>query len=245
MKIKKIIALLLIICMATLPVQISFTACENKTEDDKNSATSAIEEENKEENGANEENLETAEPEPEPEPETEPEPTESAADIIANAKSFLKEAATGERNDYTGAVGYEFQCLADITVIAVGRPLNGEMYDSHMIYIWSVGSTELLAAAEVTPKSPLDELGFKVARLDTPVMLKSGESYRIVSSEYAGGDQWYDVGTTPDGSPELLPNDECMIIIPAFSGEDTEVYPENQYDPGGINKGYTGVTFYY
>ena len=163
----------------------------------------------------------------------------------AKAISFLKEAATGERNDYAGSVGYEVKCLADMTVSAVGRPLNGEMNNSHTIYIWEVSSQTLLGSAEVTPESTLDDLGFKTAQLSSPISFKAGESYRIVSSESAEGDKWYDVGVEENDAPELVPTADCEIITPAFTGEDVASYPANEHNPGGKNKGYVGATFYY
>jgi len=205
MKTKKIIAMILIICIAIIPVLVSFTACEKKEENGGSSSSG-------------------------------PQP-----------KSFMKEAATGERNDYGGSVGYEFECLADMTVSAVGRPLNGEMNNSHVIRIWEVSSQTLLASAEVTPDSPLDALGFKTANLSNNITLKAGEIYRIVSAEEKEGDKWYDFGTSADQFPDLVPTDDCKIITPVFTGEsEWDSFPMNAYNPeGAVNKGYTGVTFYY
>ena len=171
----------------------------------------------------------------------------AAGDTGPQPKSFLKEAAAGERNNYSGSVGYEFECLADMTVSAVGRPQNGEMKDSHIIRIWDAASQSLLASAEVTPDSPLDALGFFTAQLPAPIELKAGVSYRIVSAETEGGDKWYDFGEKAEEFPDLVPNDDCKIITPAFTeGNQWELYPANQYNPdGAVNKGYTGVTFYY
>jgi len=161
------------------------------------------------------------------------------------AISFMKEAATGDRNNYGGSVGYEFECLADMTVASVGRPLNGEMNNSHTIRIWQSSTETLLASAEVTPDSPLDTLGFKTADLDTTLTLKAGEKYRIVSSEENEGDKWYDVGVAEGDAPDLKPTDDAKITTPVFTGEGAwDTYPGNVHNPGGI-KGYTGVTFYY
>jgi len=163
-------------------------------------------------------------------------------------KSFLKKAETGDRNNYGGSVGYEISVLADMQVTAVGRPVSGEMNQAHTIYIWEVSSQNLLASAEVTPDSPIDSLGFKTAQLSSPVILKAGEFYRIVSAEFVDGDMWYDVGTAADDPiPDLQPNDEAMITTPVFTGEGADEqgsYPANEWNPGGI-RGYVGVTFYY
>ena len=183
--------------------------------------------------------VEVAAPAPLPEPQyTEQNPP---ASFMSGEKSFLIEAATGDRNNYSGSVGYEFECIKDMSVSTVGRPLNGSMKHEHTVYIWDVSTTALLASAEVRPDSPLDNLGFKTAHLDKTITLKAGGKYRIVSSETAGGDSWYDV----DQTYNLIPTADCKITTPAFTGEGAnDLYPTNQWDPGGI-KGYTGVTFYY
>ena len=170
----------------------------------------------------------------------------NGADAGPAPVSFLQKAETGERNDYNGSVGYEILCNTDIEVTAVGRPLNSEMNQSHTIYIWQVSSETLLASAEVTPDSPLDSLGFKTAQLNSPLVLKAGESYRIVSAEFNEGDMWYDIGTSADDPiPDLQPRGEAVITTPVFTGEDAHgSYPSNEYNPGGV-RGYVGATFYY
>ena len=217
MKIKKLIPLILVISMICV-LTLAFSACADDKEDGNNDDV-------KGDDAAAENQPEESAPEP---------------------QSFLKKAETGERNNYNGSVGYEILCLSDITVSAVGRPLNSEMNDSHTVYIWEVSTQNLVASAEIKPDAPLDNLGFKTARLSSPVTLKAGESYRIVSSEYKDGDKWYDVGTAEtDPIPDLQPNSECEIVTPAFSGENEHgSYPNNQYNPGGL-RGYVGVTFYY
>ncbi len=184
----------------------------------------------------------TAAPAPIPEPPAPAAPHPPANDSKpTDVKSFLIEAATGERNDYDGSVGYEFTCLEDMAVSHVGRPLNGAMNNAHMVGIWEVNTKTLLASADVRPDSPLDALGFKTAQLDTTLTLKAGETYRIVSAETAGGDKWYDVGQ----ANSLLPNAECAIVTAAYTAPGAHAaFPENTYCLGG-NKGYTGVTFYY
>jgi len=173
---------------------------------------------------------------------------ENPADEGPVPQSFLKKAETGERNNYGGSVGYEILVSTDIEVTAVGRPLNGEMNQAHTIYIWEVSSESLLASAEVKPDSPLDSLGFKTAQLSSPVILKAGQSYRIVSAEFVDGDAWYDVGTSADDPiPDLQPTDVAVITTPAFTGEGADAqksYPGNEWNPGGI-RGYVGATFYY
>ena len=161
--------------------------------------------------------------------------------ISLDAKSFIIEAAIGSRNNYEGSVGYEFKCLADMTVSYVGRPLNGAMNDSHIVYIWDVSTMKLLASGEVKPGSPIDAAGFKVVKLDKEIVLKAGSHYRIVSAEKRGGDRWYDV----EQAYNLIPTADCLITTPVYTNEWAPgSYPGNVWNPGGT-KGYTGVTFYY
>ena len=162
------------------------------------------------------------------------------------AVSFLKKAEPVDRNNYNGSVGYEISVSSDMQVTGVGRPVSGEMTQSHTIYIWEVSSQNLVASAEVTPDSPTDALGFKTAQLNSPVVLKSGESYRIVSAEFTDGDMWFDVGTdASDPIPDLQANDGAVIVTPVFTGEgEHDAYPGNEWNPGGV-RGYVGMTFYY
>ena len=216
MKFRKFISLLLVVSMICI-LALSFTACESTEGSDSNDAT------NGDSAGG-----------------------DNASDNAPTPVSSLKAAETGDRNDYNGSVGYEFVCSKDVTVSSVGRPLNGEMNQSHTIYIWEVGLQTCIAFAEVKPDSPLDGLGFKTAELNSPVVLKAGEAYRVVSTEYMDGDKWYDVGTSEeDPIPDLQPTDDFQIITPAFTGENEhDVYPANEWNPGGI-RGYVGVTLYY
>jgi len=176
-------------------------------------------------------------------------PTTEKEDPIQNidATSFLKVAETGERNDFTGSLGYEFTCTTDMKVVALGRPVNGKMYDPHTIDIWEVSSKTLVASAEVNPESPRDALGFKFAYLKEPITLKAGEVYRIASSEEAGGDWWYDCGVSGDEEdiPDLQPGDSGAVTRCVFTDAPGE-YPSNGWNPGEKSgRGYVGPTFYY
>ena len=215
---KKSIKLPVAVILAVCAVLFAFASCggDGGAEDTGGNSGAAVE------NGA-------GTPDPGPEP-----------------KSFLKKAETGDRNNYSGAVGYEISVLEDIQVSAVGRPVSGSMDQAHAVYIWEVSSETLLASAAVAPDSPADALGFKTAQLSTQIVLKAGESYRIVCAEYKDGDMWYDIGTSADDPiPDLQPNPEAEITTPVFTGEDAhDSYPSNTYNPGGV-RGYAGVTFYY
>ena len=155
--------------------------------------------------------------------------------------SFITSAIEGNRNDYTGMVGYEFEPRSDMTVSSIGRPVSGTMIQSHTITIWDVSTKSLLASGTVTPSSLTDSNGFKVANLDKTITLKAGQRYRIVSTELSGGDKWLCITE----SPNLIPTGDCRIIIPVYSDPGVmSDYPSNTYTIAGV-KGYVGVTFYY
>ena len=173
--------------------------------------------------------------------DTEPANVNPPANLPDGLQSLLLAAPAGTRNDYTGSVGYEFECLADMTVSYLGRPLNGAMNDTHRVYIWQTSTQMLVAYADITPDSPLDKAGFKVAALDTPVTLQKGEKYRIVSSETSGGDKWYDVRDT-----EVMQlSGDFRFTTSAYTYQGGQnVYPSSTYDPTGI-RGHVGATLYY
>jgi len=171
---------------------------------------------------------------PEPEPQT-------PADIPSELKSLLLEAPAGTRNDYNGSVGYEVECLADMTVTHLGRPLNGTMNDTHRVSIWNTKTNLLVALADIKPNSPLDSAGFKVAELDVPIVLQKGEKYRIVSAETSGGDSWYDVR---DAQVMILSGDfRFTTSVYSYVGGHN-AYPSFTFDPVGI-RGHVGATLYY
>ena len=161
--------------------------------------------------------------------------------INYDATSFIIEPLVGNRNNFTGSVGYEFEVVSNMTVYAVGRPVSGAMNSSHKVYIWDVKTKNLLGSAEVKPSSCIDNKGFKVAELDHPIQLQAGDICRIVSSETNGGDKW--ICVLEDAS--LKPTNDAKVIVPVYTDEASNTkYPLNSYGIEGT-KGYVGVTFYY
>jgi len=154
--------------------------------------------------------------------------------------SMLREAPSGTRNDYNGSVGYEFEALSDMVVTHLGRPLNGAMNFSHRIYLWNTRTNLLVAFADVTPDSPLDVAGFKMAELDMPVVLNQGERYRIVSAETSGGDRWYNV--TDADSLKLTGDFRFTTSVYTYVGGHN-VFPASTYDTA--LKAHVGATLYY
>ncbi len=170
----------------------------------------------------------------------------SVSVIAAEPSSFLTQASQGERFDFGGDVGYEFILNEDVIISALGRPDNsneGGMKEEHTIYIWQVDTEELIVSATVTPDSPVDALGFRTVALDKEYTLLKDTAYRIVSTEIAGGDSWYDIGTAPDGV-SLFPGEIGVITGPKFT-ETNGTFPSNVGPEVDENDGYVGNTFYY
>ena len=163
------------------------------------------------------------------------------------AESFLSEANQhGLRFDYTGNLGYEFTLNHSVTVTALGRPENledgGTQYE-HTLYIWDIDTETLLASAVIGPESPIDDKGFRTAQLETPVTLYVGMKYAITSTEEAGGDCWYDIGTAPDGET-LAVTDVATVTKARFTGT-VDAFPASTGTGRDEGDGYVGPTFYY
>ncbi|MHB1152586.1 MAG: DUF4082 domain-containing protein [Eubacteriales bacterium] len=161
----------------------------------------------------------------------------------ADPVPFLSIAATGERNDFTGNVGYRFKMNEDVVVTSMARPINGGITANHTVYLWEFETETLLTSVTITTTTPADSLGFLTMALTAPVTLKAGIEYCLVSEETADGDKWYDFGTGPDGET-LSPNSDGTIMSPCFTGENG-VFPSSEYSPGEDNEGYVGVTIFY
>ena len=169
------------------------------------------------------------------------EATNIEASLPPGTMPLVLEAPVGTRNNYSGAVGYDIEALTDMTVTNLGRPLNGTMNATHRAYIWNIDTKTLVGFADITPDSPLDAAGFKVAALDKPVNLQKGGKYRIVSDEFSGGDKWYDI---TDSSAFKLSSD-CRFITSSYGAAGSfGTFPDMTYNPVGI-KAHVGVNLYY
>jgi hypothetical protein len=104
------------------------------------------------------------------------------------------------RNDFSGKVGLKVSVTRDVKVTALLRFMVGGNADQHMLEVFDVTGLEhtksSIANASIEMsrflERPLDPLGFAVAPLTEPVLLKSGRTYYVVSNEVAGQDKWMD-----------------------------------------------------
>jgi len=115
---------------------------------------------------------------------------------------FVTSAVPGtQRNDYSGWVGMSITINnAPITVTGLGRMVVPGNTSSHTVKI-----VNALSGSDVSGGSTLVALSgpsgtYSYATLNNPVVLNANTTYYILSQETAGGDRWYDLNTTLQGS---------------------------------------------
>lgn len=157
---------------------------------------------------------------------------------LACRNAFTTEFS-GECDNFDGQVGYCFTVNddSDVVVTGLGRSVSaavrgGKLQDSHTIRLWHDDSQTIIAQVDVCDDNPMDPVGYKYSSLPAPITLKSGQSYRITSSERAGsGDGWF---KSPDRSEDeitamlLASYDTKSITITrdCYSSAVTGAFPE-------------------
>jgi hypothetical protein len=149
---------------------------------------------------------------------------------------LFAQSYTGQRNDFSGQVGFEFVPAAPLSVTALGRSVSGSaLQRSHLVTIWDATTKEALAQVSVSSASSVDAYGFAFKPLASPVTLAQGRSYRLTSSEVAGGDTWMDI---VEISTHLAVADVGPGVYTTGNG-----YPESSYGIG--EQGYGLPTLYF
>lgn len=99
------------------------------------------------------------------------------------------------RNNYDDYVGFKFTVGAsNITVKTVGRWVVSGNSGTHDVAIFNTSGTILGMATVNTSGKPAG--AFAYATLSPSITLSASTDYYIMSFEFVGGDQWYDLGTT-------------------------------------------------
>jgi hypothetical protein len=141
----------------------------------------------------------------------------------------------GTRSDFTGNVGYEFVSRVPLRIIALGRSVSGSVLQrSHRIVLWDTTSHKPLAEVTISPSSHVDQHGFAMEPLSSPISLTADRKYRITSSEVRGGDPMVDIGDLRDHLAVV------EILRGAYAEGDR--YPEATY--GGAEQGYGVPAFF-
>lgn len=137
----------------------------------------------------------------------------------------------GDRNDFYGCVGYEFQPLQNITVYGLIRGNRTPVTSSHLLKLWRVSDTTELASVDINDSSPLDRFGTPYELLATPLRLTANTLYRIASNESIGGDSWK---TNLLLDPTYI-NTSIFDITKAVYSSSQSVYPASD---ASANQGY-------
>jgi hypothetical protein len=101
------------------------------------------------------------------------------------------------RQDFSGWVGMQVRVGATPrTVSALGRWVVAGSTGGHALKLVDGGTGADVPGAAVTVETADAPAGaFRYATLPSPVTLRAGTTYYLVSAETAGGDRWYDYDT--------------------------------------------------
>lgn len=105
-------------------------------------------------------------------------------------------APTTVRNDFTGQVGMRVTVgSADISVRSLGRLVLSGNAGTHAVSLLTTSGQQLATATVDLAGKPAGS--FAYSSLATPVVLRAGSSYLVLSDEVSGGDTWYNYDTNP------------------------------------------------
>ncbi len=159
-----------------------------------------------------------------------------AADSGPSSKGLFTRNHAGQRNDFSGQVGFEFVPAADISVTALGRSVSGgAIRRPHAVTLWDCTTEKPLGRVMVSPASSKDDQGFACEMLATPSQLTKGRSYRLTSAEEKDGDPMMDLG---DLREHLAVADLGPGVYSTGDG-----FPDQTY--GGDEQGYGVPTLHF
>ena len=155
--------------------------------------------------------------------------------------SFFLTVEEPTRNNYSGVTGIQFTVNETITVLALGRPITTTFDQDHTLTLWRAEDQEIIAQAVVGPNSTVYEVdsgSFAYEMLDNDVVLLEGKTYRLMSEEFNGGDNWTTCYMVTPG--EDITDVATIDGIPWGAAD---VYPDG-FD-ATPNKVDIGCTFFY
>ena len=123
-------------------------------------------------------------------------PATTTSTVPATGTPFVSSfTPTALRQDFTGWVGTTFSVGAqNLQVTSLGRWVVAGNTGSHTVKVVDAGTRADVASATVTLAGAAAGT-FRYAALATPVTLRAGGTYYLVTQETAGGDAWYDYDT--------------------------------------------------
>lgn len=159
-----------------------------------------------------------------------------AEDTTSIETNLFTRKYTGQRNDFSGQVGFEFTPAESLSVTALGRSVSGSaLQRTHPVTLWDPVTEKPLARVMVSPSSKVDGQGFAFERLASTLKLEKDRSYRITSGEEAGGDPMMEIG---DIRAHLAMADVGPGVFAVG-----DAYPKQRY--GRAGQGYGLPTFYF
>lgn len=132
------------------------------------------------------------------------------------------------RNNFTGALGFDFTLLQDITISRFGRKFSAQNVSNHAINLWLTVPQTLIASGTVLAASASDSNGFKWVDI-APVTLDKTKHYRIASDEVSQGDLWKDEWT-PTGVLDAV---QFPVIFTVFTATPS-AFPNSTITPGAM-----------
>ena len=116
------------------------------------------------------------------------------ANSVPASQNLFAQKYSGQRDDFSGHVGFEFVPATPLSVTALGRSVGGgALRRAHPVTLWDPATERLLARVTVSAASRIDEHGFAFEPLAKPVALEKGRSYRLTSGEEKSGDPMMDI----------------------------------------------------
>ena len=110
--------------------------------------------------------------------------------------NFFTALYAGDRHYYDGDLGFEFEPVANFRIEALGRAVDpshndGFLVARHDLRVWDVLTRSVAAHAFVDAAS-VHIAGYAVStRLTVPLAVQKGRRYRVVSREFAHGEDGF------------------------------------------------------
>ncbi len=139
----------------------------------------------------------------------------------ADVEFFTQFPAGSLRNDFAGDAGFKFTPTSNLVVTALGRVNVSGNTQTHAVTLYDATPTAL---GSVSIDASLGTPGtYEYAPLGSPVSLTSGTPYYLMSVEFNGGDQWYELNILAHTADASLDNAAYRV---GATG------PINDYVPG-------------
>ena len=121
----------------------------------------------------------------------------------SGARNFWNQAYPGNRNEYTGEVGYKFTTKREFQILSLGRsvPSDGSLKGTSTVSIWDASTRQKIASIAVGPSSLVKD-GYAYGQLSSPVDLSANKEYRISQMTTNGMDQWNDASDASSSNYE-------------------------------------------